>query len=79
MDNNDPAQSNPYAPPAAILEDEHFEATATFNPAGHKVPAGHALDWIGTAWNDYTRAFGAWLGLSALYLLLSMMVSCLVG
>jgi len=77
MDNNEPTQSNPYAPPIASLEDDHTEAAGIFNPAGSKVPAGHSLEWISAAWGDYMRSFGAWTGLSALYLLLSMVVSCI--
>jgi len=77
MDNQDPSQNNPYAPPVASLEDERQRTDSTFNPQGNRVPAGRALEWIGSAWEGYRRAFGAWLGISALYLLLGLVVACI--
>lgn len=77
MDNLPPGNANPYAPPAAQIEDAAPANDGTFDPRGRKVPAGNVTGWFGAAWENYARRFGSWLGISALYLLLGVLAACI--
>ncbi|GAB2905078.1 hypothetical protein GCM10027046_38540 [Uliginosibacterium flavum] len=65
--------TNPYAPPIAILSDEEQYANeGSFIPGGRKVPAGNASAWIGSAWEMFKQSPGTWIGLFLVFMLIYM-------
>lgn len=59
-------QRNPYAPPAAAVQDVDWHDGArtdayTFVPYGRRRPASHGLDWIVTSWTIFKQRPGLWI------------------
>lgn len=66
---NDPqSASNPYAPPAAIVEDDYQGEGdgGNFVPGGRKRDAGQGANWIGDAWRMFAQQPVAWILMSLL-------------
>lgn len=73
-----PLPDNPYSPPVSDVEPTSATfAGGTFNQVGRTVPSGHATDWIAQAWKVYSSHFGTWLGISAIFLVISAAVICI--
>lgn len=68
---NEPQSAgNPYAPPAAIVEDDYQGEIdgGSFVPGGRKRDAGQGANWIGDAWRMFAQQPVAWILMSLLAL-----------
>jgi uncharacterized membrane protein len=73
--------NNPYAPPVAMVEDpcEQLAGDGTLIPGGRIVPAGHGAGWVGAGWRSFKQSPGAWISMTAVCFLISIVVSLLMS
>lgn len=68
--------SNPYAPPVAVVEDQHgAQPDGSYIRGGKTVSAGHGANWIGAGWASFKASPGAWIVMMLLFLVLWIVVS----
>jgi len=75
MENNDPSRSNPYAAPAARLEDPGAASgEGSFSPDGEVVPAGNGLRWIADGFDIYKAHPLLWIGISLAFMFFTVII-----
>lgn len=70
-------QPNPYAAPAARVDDVVPARTPALRllPEGRSVPAGHGWQWLASAWALFKRTPGVWIVIFILYFVVIMVCS----
>lgn len=62
---------NPYAPPAASVQDRHQAPEASsFIPGGRTLPAGRGSTWLGSAWQLFREQAMNWILIWVLFIIL---------
>lgn len=79
MDNNNPGQNNPYAPPSANVDegDQGFDHAANFIPEGQIIPIGMIPGLFSEAWGIFRNQPGQWIGCGLLFLLICGLCGCI--
>ncbi|NSL57023.1 BPSS1780 family membrane protein [Uliginosibacterium aquaticum] len=68
--------NNPYAPPAAIVEDEqNWQQDGQYIPGGRTVSAGRGVSWFGMGWEFFKQSPLGWIVLLIVFGVLWMVVS----
>lgn len=68
--------SNPYAPPAAVVEDEQdWQADGQYIPGGRSVSAGRGVSWFGMGWDFFKQSPLGWIVLLIVSIVVWMIVS----
>lgn len=68
--------NNPYAPPAAAVEDVAVGRSDNgFIPNGRVLPASRGSAWIGMGWRQFSSAPLVWVGMCVVFLLIWIVIS----
>jgi len=67
-------ETNPFKAPAARVDDV-YPGAGDFIPAGQRVPAGNGIAWLGRGWHLFRRAPGTWIGISATFMAIMLVVA----
>jgi len=68
-------QTNPYAPPAAVVGDASHTSDGTYIPGGRTVPAGNGASWIGSAWGLFKQSPWAWVGMFLVMMVITFVIA----